>query len=37
MIFFLIFSLIRFYYEHLKAMFKNGNMVTFLEYRYVLT
>jgi len=27
----------RFYYERLKVMFKNGNKVTFLEYRYVLT
>jgi len=36
MIFFLIFSLIRFYYERLKVMFKNGNTVTFLEYRYVV-
>jgi len=29
--------LIRFYYEHLEVMFKNGNIVTFLEYRYVVT
>jgi len=28
--------LIRFYYEHLKFMFKNDNIVTLLEYRYVL-
>jgi len=37
MIVFQIFSLIRFYCEHLKVMFKNGNRVTCLEYRYVLT
>jgi len=29
--------MIRFYYEPLKVMFKIGNTVTFLEYRYVLT
>jgi len=28
MIFFLIFSSIRFYYEHLKVMLKNGDIVT---------
>jgi len=27
----------RFYYEHLKVMLKNGNIVTLLEHRYVLT
>jgi len=37
MIIFLIFSLTRFYYEHLKSCLKIGNTVTFLEYRYVLT
>jgi len=37
MIIFLIVSLIRFYYEHLKVKFRNGNIVTFLEYHYVLT
>jgi len=26
-----------FYYEHSKVMFKNGNIVTLLEYQYVLT
>jgi len=29
--------LITFYYEHFKVMLKNGNMVTFPEYSYVLT
>jgi len=29
--------LVRFYYEHPKVMFQYGNMVTFLEYRYVST
>ena len=37
MIYFLIFSLIRFYCEHLKAMFKKWQYVASLEYRYVLT
>jgi len=34
--FFLISSLIRFYYEHFKVMFKNSNVDTLLECRYVL-
>jgi len=32
-----MFSLIRFYYDTLKSYLKNGNMVTFLKLRYVLT
>ena len=32
---FLISSLIRFYYKHLKIMLKNGNIITLLEYLYV--
>jgi len=34
---FIISFLIRFYCEHLKVMFKNGNIVTLLEYRNVLS
>jgi len=35
-VFFLISSLIRFYYDNLKVMFKNGKVFTLLEYWYVL-